>query len=129
MKKRRSFILSYQANAHLYERVNVKERICEALIQMDCGQLKSYTDSTIVFDYLADENRPYKDTKDELKKQFENIGLNSLFYTFGLVQAGKNGIQLLDTSTGDMSLNKHFQEVVATARKKLNIPDPFSVNR
>lgn len=121
-KVKRGFILSYQANAHLYEKLDVKRKIVTALVKSDAKKLKSFTDSTIYFELLAEEKDSITDGKAIVSAAFR-IEKISLQYTLGSFRTLNETSFSFDYVNGDQNLNTHFIVMVQEVRKKENKPE------
>lgn len=126
MSKVRGYVLSYQARTSLYEKLDVKRKIVEILVDKDATNINSYTDSTIYFENLVlDSENGAAKWRDILQKAFyvEDLtkGIN---YTLALCALDQNGKILFWDKYQDQILNERFKIMVKEIRKELKKPEP-----
>jgi hypothetical protein len=122
-KINQGFVLSYQANAHLYERLDVKKKIVIALVKGGAKKLQSFTDSTIYFELATEEGAQPGDCEKILSDKFklEKISFNYTIATLWFFKDTKKFT--FDSVKGDQDLNKRFLEIVKTVRTELGIKE------
>jgi hypothetical protein len=104
------YMLAFQGNSHVYEFVNLKQALSEALLEEDATELKSFIHSTIIFKGPSDRasfNR-FVQAIENVCQQYE-----PRIYFELVVSAGyTTGLKAVYVE-GDERLNEHYQGVLA----------------
>jgi hypothetical protein len=108
------YMLSYQGNTNIYDRVNIKKILAKAIIKNGGSELMSYTDSSIIF--TGSNKRLRFET---LHSALSNICNNfnpRVYFTLIIVGKIKNG-DVTENGIhceGDEILNERFKKMLET---------------
>jgi hypothetical protein len=102
-------MLSYQGNTHIYATLNLKRELARIIIEKGYVNLRSYTDSSIIFEKVV-ASETFIELRNELLVFCRDLE-PSVFFT--LIRAAKSiNNRCHIVCEGDEGLNAHFQEML-----------------
>lgn len=105
------YVLSYQGSTRLYNEFDLKKELAKVIIANGGRNLKSYTDSTIIF--TGNYNIPsFTRLKDAIETKRNAFRPKVYFSIVLAVRSEESGNYLY--ANGDEELNIHFQELLET---------------